>query len=209
MLLQQVFKKSSQKQIAFTNSQYTSWRKRANTERGWNIQVVRTATSAELLWMATSTNRKNAECKMPRCVLIYWQRRRINHRTTSINIGADFYVHVTVHRNKFHFNKINRRTNFANLFCQETLYVSGSSSAHHQEFSTVHSVLVYVMQVWWQLSSTTWSFLKTVIKPAWHIPVSNVQWKTPDDGQRNCSKHVEFLDKMNCEISASDGFINP
>jgi hypothetical protein len=25
--------------------------------------------------------------------------------------------------------------------------------------------------------------------------VPNVQWKTPDDGQRNFSKHVEFLDK--------------
>ena len=23
----------------------------------------------------------------------------------------------------------------------------------------------------------------------------NIQWKTPDDGQRNCPKHVEFLDK--------------
>jgi len=27
-------------------------------------------------------------------------------------------------------------------------------------------------------------------------PVPNVQWKTPDDGQRNCPKHVEFLDKI-------------
>jgi hypothetical protein len=25
--------------------------------------------------------------------------------------------------------------------------------------------------------------------------VPNVQWKTPDGGQRNCPKHVEFLDK--------------
>jgi len=25
--------------------------------------------------------------------------------------------------------------------------------------------------------------------------VPNVQWKTPDDGQRYCPKHVEFLDK--------------
>jgi hypothetical protein len=25
--------------------------------------------------------------------------------------------------------------------------------------------------------------------------VPNVQWKTPDDGQRECLKHVEFLDK--------------
>jgi len=29
--------------------------------------------------------------------------------------------------------------------------------------------------------------------------VPNVQWKTPDDGQRNCPKHVEFLDKINLE----------
>jgi len=85
--------------------------------------------------------------------------------------------------------KPTRCTNFPNLFCQEILHVSGSSSAHHQEFSTVHSALVNVMQVWWQLSSTT------VIKTAWHIPVPNVQWKTPDDGQRNCTKHVEFPDK--------------
>jgi len=25
--------------------------------------------------------------------------------------------------------------------------------------------------------------------------VPNVKWKPPDDGQRNCPKHVEFLDK--------------
>jgi len=25
--------------------------------------------------------------------------------------------------------------------------------------------------------------------------VPNVQWRTPDDGQRNFPKHVEFLDK--------------
>ena len=60
----------------------------------------------------------------------------------------------------------------------------------------------YVIQFWWQLSSTTRmepvpsrSCLKAVIKPAWHIPVPNVQWKTPDDGQRNCLKHVVFLNK--------------
>ena len=35
----------------------------------------------------------------------------------------------------------------------------------------------------------------------------NVEWKTPDDGQRNCPKHVEFLDNKIWEISASVGFI--
>jgi hypothetical protein len=29
----------------------------------------------------------------------------------------------------------------------------------------------------------------------------------PDDGQRNCSKHVEFCTRINLEISASVGFI--
>jgi len=28
--------------------------------------------------------------------------------------------------------------------------------------------------------------LKAVIKISWHIPVLNIQWRTPDDGQRNC-----------------------
>jgi len=37
--------------------------------------------------------------------------------------------------------------------------------------------------------------LKAVIKLARHTPVPNVQWRTPDDGQRNCSKDVRFLDK--------------
>jgi hypothetical protein len=33
-------------------------------------------------------------------------------------------------------------------------------------------------------------------------------WKTPDDGQKNCPKHVEFLDKNKFgKISASVGFI--
>jgi hypothetical protein len=35
---------------------------------------------------------------------------------------------------------------------------------------------------------TSWSCSQTV----WHIPLLCVQWKTPDDGQRNCTKNVEF-----------------
>jgi len=29
--------------------------------------------------------------------------------------------------------------------------------------------------------------------------VPNVQWRTPDDGQSDCPKFVEFLDKINLE----------
>jgi len=41
-----------------------------------------------------------------------------------------------------------------------------------------------------QVVSTSWSCTQFVSKPVWHIPLLCVQWKTPDDGQRNCLKHV-------------------
>jgi hypothetical protein len=62
----------------------------------------------------------------------------------------DFHVHVTVHRDKFLIIKPIRCINFSNLFWEETLHVSDSSSVHHQEFFTVHSAMVYVIQVCWQ-----------------------------------------------------------
>jgi len=38
-----------------------------------------------------------------------------------------------------------------------------------------------------------------VIQVCWHIPLLCVQWKTPDDGQRNCPKHAEFHSKNKFE----------
>ena len=60
-------------------------------------------------------------------------------------------------------------------FWNKTLHVSDSSSVHQQEFFTVHTAMVYVLQV------------------------CCVQWKTRDDGQRNCPKHVEFYSKNKFE----------
>ena len=40
---------------------------------------------------------------------------------------------------------------------------------------------------------------QAVSKPVWHIPLLCVKWKTPDDGQRNCPKHVEFYSKNKFE----------
>ena len=44
-------------------------------------------------------------------------------------------------------------TNFSNLFWNETVHVSDNSFVHHQEFFTVHTAMVYVIQVCRQLSS--------------------------------------------------------
>jgi hypothetical protein len=48
-----------------------------------------------------------------------------------------------------------RCTNFSNLFWNETLHVSDISSVHHQELFTVHSAMIYVIQVCRQLSSSS------------------------------------------------------
>jgi len=53
--------------------------------------------------------------------------------------------------------------------------------------------MVYVMEVCWQLASR----IRTEL--VWHIPLLCVQWKTPDDGQKNCPKHVEFCSKNKFE----------
>ena len=45
----------------------------------------------------------------------------------------------------------------------------------------------------------SWSCSQAVSKPVWHIPLLRIQWKTPDDGQRNCPKHVEFHSKNKFE----------
>jgi hypothetical protein len=56
----------------------------------------------------------------------------------------------------------------------------------------------------WKVSSL--SYLQAVSKPVWHIPLLCLQCKTPDDGQRNRPKNVEFYFKKNWKISASTWF---
>jgi len=41
--------------------------------------------------------------------------------------------------------------------------------------------------------------LMTTSKQSQDFPVLNVQWKTPDDGQRRCPKHVEFYNRINLD----------
>ena len=59
--------------------------------------------------------------------------------------------------------------------------------------------MLYVIQVCGQLANrirmelvSSWFCSLAVGIPVWHTPFMCVQWKTPDDGQRNFPKHVEF-----------------
>ena len=110
----------------------------------------------------------------------------------------------------FLFNKTNRRTNFSKFIFVKNFYIFRAVS-----LPIIRSFPLYIRD--WFISCKFndsfqalpgWSCLKDVIKLAWNVPVSNVQWRSPDDGQRNCPKHVEFLDKNKFgKISASVGFI--
>jgi hypothetical protein len=64
--------------------------------------------------------------------------------------------------------------------------------------SIVSSFSLYTRQ-WYMNSVLSWSCSQAVSKPVWHIPLLCVQWRTPDDGQRNCPKHVEFYSKNKFE----------
>ena len=41
----------------------------------------------------------------------------------------------------------------------------------------------------------SWSCSQAVSTPVWHVPLLCVEWRTPDDGQRNCPKHGELYSK--------------
>ena len=53
----------------------------------------------------------------------------------------------------------------------------------------------------------SWSRSQAVSKPVWRIPLLCVKWKTPDDGQSNCAKHVEFYSKNVEKLVHLVGFI--
>jgi hypothetical protein len=118
-----------------------------------------------------------------------WSKKAVaNFHSTWGLIPEDadtFYIHVTVHRYKFPYN----------LFWNVTLRVSDSSSVHHQELFTVHSAHSAFEQ--YQDGVPSWYCSKAVYKTVWHTPLLSVQWITPDDGQRNCLKHVELHSKIN------------
>jgi len=98
------------------------------------------------------------------------------------------------------YNKPTRCTNFSNLFGRKLYMVQTVPLSIIRSFSLYTQQWYISYRFFWQLASRirmfpSWSCLQAVSKPVWHIPLLCVQWKTPDDGQRNCLKHVEFLSK--------------
>jgi len=90
--------------------------------------------------------------------------------------------------------KPTRCTNFSNLFLEWNSACFGqflcpSSGVFHCTHSdgTCHAGLL------------TACCSQSVSRPVWLTPLLCVQWKTPDDGLRKCTKHVQFHSKNNFE----------
>jgi hypothetical protein len=83
----------------------------------WRHKFKELDTGEIMLW--------EGQCNGLDCIRLVRQRNRIQapvYTTTDFPIIRFFVI------------KLNKCTNFTNLFCHETLYVSESSSVHHQEF---------------------------------------------------------------------------
>jgi len=99
--------------------------------------------------------------------------------------------------------KPTRCTNFSNLFLEQNSTCFGqflcpSSGVFHCTHSNgmCHTgLLTACEQGQDETAVPSWSCSQAV----WHTPLLCVQWKTPDDGQGNCPKHVEFYSKNKFE----------
>ena len=110
-----------------------------------------------------------------------------------------------MYREKISYNKPSRYTNFSNLFRKEFLHVSDSSSVRHQKFfhcthnnGICHTGLLTACKQ--DLDGKEFHpdhvrKLSANLCDIYHCCVYNE--KTPDDGQRNCPKHVEIPSEIN------------
>jgi hypothetical protein len=108
---------------------------------------------------------------------------------------------MTVHHDKFLIIKPTRYSNFSNLFLEWNTacfrqFLCPSSEVFNCTDSNgiCHTGLLTACE-----QEPCWSCLQAVSKSVWHIPLLCVQWKTPDDGQRNCQKLVDFHSKNKFE----------
>jgi len=95
-----------------------------------------------------------------------------------------------------------RCTNFSNLFWNRTLHVLDSFSVHHQESSTVHTAIGICHTGYADcLLAGSGCSIQIPLASSQHnlYVLLCVQCCTPDDGQRNCLKHVEFCSKNKFE----------
>jgi len=84
----------------------------------------------------------------------------------------NIYIHVTVHHNRFLFNN-QQDALIIRIYSVIKLYMFRTSS--------LFIIRIFLLSVRMELHGVpSWLYLEAVIKkPAWNLPVPNVQYKTP------------------------------
>jgi len=87
------------------------------------------------------------------------------------------------------------------LYCHTMYFWNKLYMFRRVPLSIIRSFSLYTQE--WYMSNRFADSLRAcsqaVSKPVWHIPFLCVQRKTPDDGQRNSPKRVEFYSKNKFE----------
>jgi hypothetical protein len=136
------------------------------------------------------------------------KRSRRNTLVRYFALFAKHIFHVTVQRIKFLILKPTRFTNFLNLLlewnstcCGQFLCPSSGFLLYTQQWYMPYRFTDSLRAGSGWNSVPIWSCSQAVSKPmTYTIAVCTVK-KTPDDGQRNCPKHVEFYFKNKFEKS--------
>ena len=96
--------------------------------------------------------------------------------------------------------KPSRCTDFSNLFFGIKLYMFRTVSlSHYQQFFTVHTAMLCVIRVCWQLARGISSSVLILLASSMTYTIAVCTEETTDDGQRNCPKHVEFYSENKLE----------
>ena len=111
---------------------------------------------------------------------------------------------MTVHRDKFLITKPTRCTYFSNLFLEWNSTYFGqflcpSSGVFHCTDSNGICQTGLLTACEQYQDGSILILLASCQQTVWQLPMLCVQWKTPDDGERNCPKHVEFHSKIKFE----------
>jgi hypothetical protein len=134
--------------------------------------------------------------------------------TNAYRVNRSLHLKIKTQYLQFLINKPTRCINFSNLFSEWNStrfgqFLCPSSEFFHCTHSNgiCHTGLVTACEQDQDGTAVpSRSCSQVVTKPVWHIPLLCVQWKIPDDRQRNCPKHVKFHSGKNWEISASIWF---
>ena len=136
-------------------------------------------------------------------------KNRINLSKTKIYLILFQISNCTVKKHFPYFLliiKLTRCTNFSNLFLEWNSTCFGQFLCPSSGVFHCTQTMVCVIQVCWQHASRIRMERSSILillaccqQTCITYTIVCVQWKTPDDGQRNCPKHVEFHSKNKLE----------